>query len=43
MISRDVCLPVFLPLQHSSSLKWGKAVRVDALGGERKLGTPGLS
>lgn len=39
MISRDICLPVFLPLQHSSFLEWGKAVRVGALDSERKLGT----
>lgn len=39
MISRDICLPVFLPLQHSGFLEWGKAVRVGALDSERKLGT----
>lgn len=40
MISRNACLPAFLPQQHSSSLKWGKAVTVGALDRERKLGGP---
>lgn len=39
MIRRDVCLLVFLPLQHSSFLEWGKAVTVGALDSKRKLGT----
>lgn len=39
MISRDIRLPVFLPLQHSSFLEWGKAVTVGALDSKRKFGT----
>lgn len=39
MISRNVHLPVFLPLLHSSSLEWEKSVTVGGRDRERKFGT----